>query len=399
MENYKDYSAFLQTAQIEYADWSYDDQDTLANNLLDLIRQSVIIPDPQIYYPIITAYLLLPSALCSSFPYLLCYGKAGCGKSTIGYIAAGLYGVEVLQGNTTFAALRNTTNTRLFHDKEIKESRRNACLIWDDIEPRFLRDEKMYSFFKSGYKLKSDLCRLAGKEPGEVMEFHTFIPKIFSTIHNFFTRHEFSEIERRLIVIPHKRYSEFTEQELMDLDAYDSMASPDNLIDISLVNFEGLHQAYVRHWLQDDNIKSFVDTAASLKRKNKGFRIPNQIGRKNWDILPDLLACGIHFELWTLNEGLSLFSKYYEIRSELNKDPSGIGKYLEDYLVTFETKFKASGISLEFEPKDIKRELIQAYNAGILQTSPHNSLIAEAMNGLGYELVRNKINQFKWIKQ
>jgi hypothetical protein len=55
-----------------------------------------------LFYDIITAYFLLPSALCRVVPYLFLYGQSGSGKSTLAKMASYLHGIDINSSSDTF---------------------------------------------------------------------------------------------------------------------------------------------------------------------------------------------------------------------------------------------------------------------------------------------------------
>jgi hypothetical protein len=104
---------------------------TVRNNVINIKAFSrppapSIIPTGQTaqggLFMLITAYLLLPSALCRITPYLFLCGVSGSAKSTIGKLAASLYGVPINSSGDTFAAIRNSLDERKFKHIEVPAS-------------------------------------------------------------------------------------------------------------------------------------------------------------------------------------------------------------------------------------------------------------------------------------
>jgi len=55
----------------------YDDDISLPDNLLHILKRTVFLPRD--FYDVVTAYFLLPSALCRVVPYLFFYGQFDLG--------------------------------------------------------------------------------------------------------------------------------------------------------------------------------------------------------------------------------------------------------------------------------------------------------------------------------
>lgn len=102
-----DYSSLYKSEDGLADTWQevYDSSSPLAWNLLNILKTTIFLPHN--FYDIITAYFLLPSALCRTIPYLFLYGQSGSGKSTVAKVASYLHGCSINSSSDTFAGIRN----------------------------------------------------------------------------------------------------------------------------------------------------------------------------------------------------------------------------------------------------------------------------------------------------
>ena len=138
----------------------YDDSLPLSLNVLSILKQTILLPHD--FYDIITAYFLLPSALCRVIPYLFLHGQSGSGKSTLAKIASYLHGVSINSSSDTFAGIRNSLDARRKAYAEVadpddpektwnKYVERNTCMVWDDINSQtFTSQPNLYNMLKFG---------------------------------------------------------------------------------------------------------------------------------------------------------------------------------------------------------------------------------------------------------
>ncbi len=191
-----DYSSLLaKTKLIDSWEVLYERDLSLAQNLLNFLKRSVVLPHD--FYDLIVAYLLIPSALSQVVPYVFLFGQSGTGKSTLGKLASYWYGVNINSSNDTFASIRNSLNEQKYQeifiptDDEhlppvVKHTEVNTAMIWDDIDPSvFSNNSNIYRLFKFGYDRATDKITISSENRGENLEFHCFCPKIFSSISPF----------------------------------------------------------------------------------------------------------------------------------------------------------------------------------------------------------------------
>lgn len=185
---------------------------------------------------LIASFTLTPSAIVSVTPILFTYGESGSGKSGIGHIVASFYGVKVF-GVLTYAGMRN-----LIHQKFISGKReKNFCFVIDDIDARFLSDPNIFSMLKSGCYRQYERIAIAGKEPGEIIEFFCFCPKLFSSQFNLFNDERFVELNRRFVPIPTIKSSSIPKHEL------------------GAINFTGIDKQFLSIWHNKDLCNEYAN--------------------------------------------------------------------------------------------------------------------------------------------
>ncbi len=101
-----DYIDYSQLDDDYLTSWEelYDRDKLLSHNLLELLKKTVWLPLGDLAYELVTAYILIPSALARVCPILFLNGARGTGKSTLGFLASKVHGVHVHTSADTFPA-------------------------------------------------------------------------------------------------------------------------------------------------------------------------------------------------------------------------------------------------------------------------------------------------------
>lgn len=400
-----DFSQFRNESGESWRD-VYDEELSLADNLKQMIHESVILPKARLQVPIAVAYMLIPSAMATCVPNLFCTGQKGTGKSSIGYIAAGLhYGKlngNVLGSGSTFASTRNHIQKIRFHNDS---SEMNCCLVWDDLKAQTLADEKLYAMIRSGYNRASDLVTIAGGELGENIEFYTFCPKILSSIEPFFAQHKFSELARRVIVIKFKKFEHFTPEEKAEAELDSTFDIKDRFVP-ETANWEGFELKLFNFWRDLDNLKHYQELKkACTKRGKKSFTIPKSIEGENWTVSIDLICTGVVTGVWdSLAEAINHMGEYWEwfrdnVQSSLGATQKVLAAFIEEQtrgILIANPALIAQGqdpIPLQINPELIRNHLNYVQSKGWLDSSIRPQDVAQVMADLGWkqELVKGAI--------
>ena len=103
-----DYTALFKSGDGVEGTWKeiYVDSQPLPWNLLNILKRTIFLPHD--FYDIVTAYFMLPSALCRTLPYLFLYGQSGSGKSILARLASHLHDVSINSNSDSFAGIRNS---------------------------------------------------------------------------------------------------------------------------------------------------------------------------------------------------------------------------------------------------------------------------------------------------
>ena len=393
-----DYSVLFESEDGIADTWReiYDNNLSLPANLLSILKRTVYLPYD--FYDIITAYFLLPSALCRTIPYLFFYGQSGSGKSTVAKIASYLYGCPINSSSDTFAGIRNDLGKRRNGWAEVidkddptrtwnKAVERNICMVWDDVDAGvFTRSPDLYRLFKFGSNRASDKILVSSSDTGVNLEFHCFCPKVFSSITPLHLDDRFRELKRRLIVIPCKRVEELSDERKTELGIKDN-GWEKNLIDLDAYSWKGFNEIFNSFW-DVEQAGIFITTRKVLSQTVSG------LGSQRRQISLDLLATGIASGVWEDEiEAVERLKAYWDWFREETEKSAGLSNLLKD-LISQETKnAKNGGRPLAIYTAKLRHQINAWVEQGFLYEKPNPKSVKELMLDLGM-----RHQQGKWIK-
>ena len=367
----------------------YKASQPLSWNLLSILEQTILLPHD--FYDIITAYFLLPSALCRVIPYLFLHGQSGSGKSTVAKIASYLHGVNINSSSDTFAGIRNSLDTRRRGYAEVadpddaektwnKYVERNTCMVWDDINAQtFTSQPNLYNMLKFGTDKSTSKITLSSKEVGENLEFECFCPKIFSSITPLHLDDRFRELKRRLIVIPCSRVEELPDERKAELGIVDD-SWQGRLLDLSAYDWGGFSKQFDEFW-DLEMAEMFLTTRSVLAKSVKGLSSQQRA------ISLDLLATGITSGVWedenVAVERIKAYWKWFKKETEKN---AGLGGLLKEYIKQEETNAKNGGRPLQIHTHELRNRVDNWVTQGWLFEKPKSAQVKEMMLDLGLRL-------------
>ena len=390
-----DYSTLFKSKDGIEGTWRelYDESSSLAWNLENILRCTILLPYE--FYDIITAYFLLPSALCRTVPYLFLFGQSGSGKSTVAKVASYLHGSGINSSSDTFAGIRNDLNARrkgLVKVKDensytgdyLKETERNVCMVWDDVDASvFTNSPDIYRLFKFGSNKSTDKIILSSSEVGENLEFHCFCPKIFSSISPLHLDERFKELKRRLIVIPCKRVEDLTDERKAELNLVDG-AWQDKILDLDTYDWSGFETNFRGEWdLEQAGI--FIKMRDLLGQSVKGLTSQQR------SMSLDLMATGITTNVWEDEiqalERIKAYWAWFKTETEKNSE---LGSLLRDYIKQETKNARNGGRPLEIYTTELRGQISIWLDQGWLYEKPKSGQVKAARLDLGMRQGRGK---------
>ncbi len=376
--------------------WNTDK--TLFFNIENILSQMLVIPRKDLVIPIATAYMLIPSKWSFRCGVLFSWGDEGSGKSTIAKLANRIHGHTTLQTPaSTFSSVRNELDNLRWIDKTEKEcEKEGAILCWDNLHQSTLEmDNKLYQLLLFGYDRNTDKITIASGG-GENKEYNVYCPKIISSINPLHTIPAFSELQRRLILIPHKRFDKFSAEEKAEYKDYDFST---DLLEFESISWEGIEDNFYLFWNKPDVCKDYVAYRKLLTKKGKKpFIMPDSITPHNWAISVDLIVTGILAGGWKdIQTAIDFVGEYWKyINENYFNDFTATLAHLRDFIM------REAGVQLEINekrlemgekpvmvivcPKRLKAHLQLLQNEGKLDITPKNKDVNELMWKLGWKL-------------
>ena len=230
---------------------------SLYENAQEAFTTSVLLPNPEIQLPILSAFACLPTALINTAPILCILGRSGSGKSQILKILAALNGTTALGSSSSFVSIRNEIKSISFLDEIGELQAPNYQLVFDDAKADFVEDPDRFAILRYGYDRSTSIVTISGPISGQNLRFQTFCPKAFSTTDSFIFEARFAELRRRSLLLRSEKQS--------DNPMVDELIPPDE------VDYRALRNAIRYHWLIKENCEHFVQIHRYMKRTRSMF--------------------------------------------------------------------------------------------------------------------------------
>ncbi len=121
-------------------------------------------------------------------------------------------------------------------------------------------------------------------------------------------------VNRRLWVIPHKKYEEFTPSEKWENDCESFF---DRKIDFEAINWNGFNDLFLSFWVQE-NCKKYAQYRSYLTEKasKQILDLPGSLQGSLWDVCVDPIVTGLIIGAYnTPQNAIYHITKYYEFIS------------------------------------------------------------------------------------
>lgn len=328
-------------------------------NLKVFLKKAVKIEE--IYYPLVLGYFLIPSAACSVVPILFASGQQGSGKSRLLKFGSYLYRTEILSSTSTVAAIRNQIQAGRFGWGSRYE--RNYCLFLDDIKEDKLKDADLfYAFLRNGYDRDTDWYKIALPEGGQ-LSFRIFCPKAISSVERFYAKPQFSELRRRIVLIP-------------------CHPTEDSLLPLENIDFTGFDENYLNLWNDRSRLELFASTLKeSISKK------PKTVSNASWLISQPLHASMVACEILEKKESLELLEEYWEIaRTTIEDSSPSLSRFILQFIEEKEEEARRMNIPNIFSPASINAYLSKLKRDGTIDSFSANS-VKSVLEGHGWKLI------------
>lgn len=397
-----DFRSYAKSSKRHYSEF-VDTSLSLPWQVSEIIRTGCLFPQHDIMYRVVSLYLILPSALLEVCPILLLTGKQGSGKSQIGILASKLHNATIFGANTPYAAIRNSlTENRLktFSLPKAKHDdlpncvtlERNIFLIWDDIDPSLLIEQKpLYRLLKNGYNRSTSEIEISSETRGKNLKFNCFSPKLMSSVTNLTLDARFRELGRRTLVVETKPLEE------LNIDARERNSShvdylPEQLCNFDSYGWDGFNKAYDEFWANEELLRDYGNCLVEVDSLLKGLN--QHLSANQASLVKEMIAIGnISTQFNSVREGVELFLEFFSLvksspKIESDKLRSQLEIFLGKELLQIEAFNKKYGSKLAYT---VKASLVSSYldslvSLGELGTKPDAVEIKNLLLDLGWFL-------------
>jgi energy-coupling factor transporter ATP-binding protein EcfA2 len=371
------YSKYREMGMTESWEDHWDFRLSYGENVRRLIDRFVKLPHAEIQVPIAAAFACQNLPLLHKASILCCYGREGSGKSTLAKLQGCLSGVyqsgSIVQASSTFASVRNYIESERewpLRDRETgKKYEKNLVLVWDDLTPQIIKDERIYNLLKA-YDRSTAYIKLArqGEDVGSTQSFFVFALKVISSVTPFFAIPQFRELTRRTFYIHCKRMQ---------------VAPSDEIPQLEDVNWSGLENEFYSAW----NDEAIVHYQEMLK-----IRRPSTVNLAEWEISRSLIASGIALGVWNDKyDARADLEAYWEFTREQSMKHQSPTELVLDALISEwrkDPQNQESGVTDQISTKFITWGLKEKHREGQLENTPTPQRVHAAMEALGWKITR-----------
>lgn len=382
----------------ELDDWKkiWDSSKNFYQNIESIVDNSVFFPARDIVLPVVSSYICVPSKWAKILGVLLCYGKEGSGKSTVSHIACKVHGLtQTFSATDTFASIRNSLNNMRWLTEDRQQEKEGVILCWDNIHSSTLSENKhIYQMLLFGYNRASEKISIANND-GTNRDFYVFSPKILSTIDAIHLNPDFSELKRRLYLIPHKPYKNFLPK---DKENYKDRNIEDR-IDLDSINWDGMDEKFHLFWNSRENVQNYAKLRTALTRKNSKLskNLPISMTSERWTISIDLIVTGVVTGKWLdVRDAIAHMGEYWKYVDSEMSEGSATVSHIESFIneqvgweLETNQKLVESGMRANevfISPSKLKERIAFHQTRGELDCNPDTKKITQIMNQLGWKL-------------
>jgi hypothetical protein len=379
----------------------------LPDQVSEIVRCGCLFPNHDIQYRLVANYLILPSALMDIVPILFLCGKQGSGKSQVGILASKLHKSPIFSSASSFAAIRNAlTNHRIKtytipkknpdEMPEIISVEANIFLIWDDLDPSLLIEQKqLYRILKNGYNRSTSEIQISSEKVGNNLSFNCFSPKLISSVNNLTLDPRFREFKRRCLLIETKPLEELN-QELRRVNPNHLNYSSRQLFDFSIYDWSGFYESFNSFWDDEELLKEYPKR---LKEMSEMLKEPREgITANLQSVCCEMLAIGVLADIYnSTKEAIELFSEFCNLSNNTQKrNYQQLHSKLSEYVSNEKTQIDIFNKRFKSDlPYRIKVSMLNTFIesliiGGDLLAKPSPNEIRDIMLELGWYLSYNE---------
>jgi hypothetical protein len=336
-----------------------------------LLRQIVVLPNPEYQENILLAFLLCPTPLATMLPILLAWGEPATGKSNIGKFAARIYDCQIFGSDTTASSFRRELQPMKFSINAGIRTELPHLLVIDDLDKEMLdRNPALKRYMRSGYDRESSIVSMAKKDSDdESVSSDVFGARIWSSCYPIFLDKSMDEITRRSLIIHCKKSDESID-----------------ILETAAINWDGFSDIRAQIWEQDP------ETCSKYTRYKKAitsYAIRNKLKRPDKIALgKDILSSGMALGLWgTVNDALDEYGEFLDAQDLLIKGKGDIvRRTIERLLIATIEDAVEYGVKPQLQPSSLKRLLEMYISQGVFDSNLKMSNINQIVRSLGWEL-------------
>lgn len=333
------------------------------DNCVDLLRQTVTLPFPEIQQPILMSAILTPSALSNMLPIVFSWGGSGSGKSQISNLVSKVWGGDPIAGASTYAAIRREIHSlsRVTHNS--KEYELNHALCWDDLSFDIIRQPNIASMFKSGTNRQTSKIKIAkSQSEHETTTFDCFGSRYISSVHPFFAEPSLIEFNRRMLIIECRK-------------------SPNAIqaLRFDEIDWNGLSTSVNSFW--ESHCSEFSKTRKRINAHSKKY---SPVSPERTALCTDLLTAGLTWGVWdSIDKAFDSLAKFYAQNEDLiERHQNPVKALLKKY-----TENPSNGEKRTIIAANLVKDAIEsAIKFGALERNLKRGELTLIMRELGWEL-------------
>lgn len=289
------------------------------------LRQFIILPSPDIQFPIVAAGICSNALLAECLPHFWFIGPTGSGKSTnLKFLELSRTDKSEIDGfGDSIPGMRDELHKRVW-DEDLGEKLHGAWVSIDNLMPSWLQSES-----EGGYKLlikkfeKSSAHIIRQEALGRTKTFDIFGTTFLTSISPLWMVQEYHDLTRRTAPIICRPLEKISEKDL------EGQTRIDKILKINSFNWEGFKDLYFDFWTPSNCLR-YRTLRTACEEKGNFLGLSSALTQPSIDLFCTLVITKIADDY---DHAKQIINRYWNLVTDFSSNSNEfLKKILQDFL-------------------------------------------------------------------